>query len=509
MLEHVALGQARFMTPGVAPDPRGVILGRYALLVFPTLEGVVSWLRLYSAEASLDELLTGLSIHRVVTPLMSRGMVVQIPASSSYTIDRAARCARLIGGTTYTGTSKHYVKYRDDRSPYGYDLVEVSALPQGADYMLHGLDFTQTYAREGELSFAQLLFRLSLRRVPGGARLGSDEKSEVLLTVQRGLGEGVIRYLWRNRVAAEVGLLEPKAKSSLGELGRDPSYLVMRVRNIPERILALFLATPGIDVFRPAGPGVAVELGFAHVIDLSSCASVFSDDSFFLFWGQQDRVDQLPGPLELANIENLTGIEIELEEPKTRNSLDLSAHDSVGVGVRLAPSLQSPRNVIASLVPLAQADLVKRLIYFLPPTSLRGHRVAVTDRGILLMGSDDLDVVPLGQLLSELAPGLLVPLGMDLVPRVAPEVLGRTLGHGAGVLTVFPHDEVPFQISDAALQPLERRALAKIEVARATARDTSVAEADAPMVVNDPIGRFSLWGFPSLPTTKALPPKGG
>ena len=55
-LEHVAHGQARFMTPGVAPDPRGIVLGRYLLLVFPTLEGVVSWLRLYSHESSLDEL---------------------------------------------------------------------------------------------------------------------------------------------------------------------------------------------------------------------------------------------------------------------------------------------------------------------------------------------------------------------------------------------------------------------------------------------------------------------
>src|SRR4029079_2719166 len=42
MLEHGALGQSRFMTPGVAPDPRGILLGRYGLMVFPTLEGVVS-----------------------------------------------------------------------------------------------------------------------------------------------------------------------------------------------------------------------------------------------------------------------------------------------------------------------------------------------------------------------------------------------------------------------------------------------------------------------------------
>jgi hypothetical protein len=29
VLEHVAQGQTRFFTPGVAPDPRGILLGRY------------------------------------------------------------------------------------------------------------------------------------------------------------------------------------------------------------------------------------------------------------------------------------------------------------------------------------------------------------------------------------------------------------------------------------------------------------------------------------------------
>src|SRR5262245_11349286 len=120
-LEHVAQGQTRFLTPGVAPDPRGVLLGRYCLLTFPTLEGVVSWFRLYSSEASLDELLAGLEITRVRTPLQSREMVIRVPAVSSYACDRAARLTRLVGGSVYTGTTKHFVKYRDDRSPYGYD----------------------------------------------------------------------------------------------------------------------------------------------------------------------------------------------------------------------------------------------------------------------------------------------------------------------------------------------------------------------------------------------------
>ena len=502
MLEHVALGQSRFMTPGVAPDPRGVLLGRYGLLSFATLEGVVSWLRIYSAESSLDELLAGMEIGQAVTPLASREMLVRIPATSSYTLDRAGRCAGLCGGTIYTGTSKYFVKYRDDSSPYGYDAVEIQALPRGADLMLLGEDFSQTYRKEGTLPFDRLLFRLSLRRVPGSDKLRPEERAELVLVVARGLGDGVIRYLWRNRVTAGVALVKPRGKSAFGG-ERDASYLLMRVQNLPERILDLFIATPGIDVFRQVTPQVAVQVGFTHLIDLASCASVFSEQGFYLFWGYShdsgrlDRVDILDGPVEVSGIENLTRIHLDVEKTPVQARLDSADADVVGVSIRLAPSLSPPRNVIASLVPLEHGPMLKRMVYFLPQSSLRSHRVVVTDRGILLLASEDLDVIPLGQILCELAPGLLVPLGMDLVPRVAPDVLGRALGHGAGLLTVFPHDGKPFQISEGTLQPLERRSLAKIEVERTQVMDMRIDPSSDPSVINEPVGRFALWGYPS------------
>src|SRR5256885_480001 len=144
-LEHVAQGQSRFMTPGVAPDPRGVLLGRFAVILFPTLEGVVSWLRMYSSEASIDELASGLAIQRVRTPLASRELVVRIPAVSSYTCDRAGRLAKLVGGSTFTGTAKHFVKYLDDRSPYGYDAVDVCPMPAGADFVPPGDYLSPSY----------------------------------------------------------------------------------------------------------------------------------------------------------------------------------------------------------------------------------------------------------------------------------------------------------------------------------------------------------------------------
>ncbi len=495
MLEQVSLGQSRFMTPGVGPDSRGVVLGRFGLIQFSTLEGVVSWLRLYSSEASLDELLTGLQILRVRTPLQSRELLLRIPATSSYVMDSAARCASLVGGSAFTGTGKHFVKYRDERSPYGYDAVDISSLPDGAQLMLHSDDFSQSYSKEGELSFEKLLFRLSLKREQMGERLDDELRKGLLLVVERGLGEGVIRYLWRNQVEAQVGMVRPQQQSAFDELGRSSEFLLLRVSHLPERIFELFEATPGIEVFRAVGSNVAVQLGYAHVVDLASCASVFDASRFYIFWGKGDRVDVVAGPLQLSAIEHLTHLDVDIESPDRRSNLKLEGPDPVSVSMRLAHTMKPPTKVMGTLVPPEQAAWVKRLVYLLPPSVLRGHRVAVTDRGILLVANTEIDVIPLGQLLVQLAPGLLIPAGMDLVPRVAPEVLAATLGHSAGVLTVFPNSGAPFQLKESSLVPLERRAIAKIDVEEVTAIDMSLPELGDPSVLNDPVGRFALWGF--------------
>lgn len=501
-LEHVAQGQTRFFTPGVAPDPRGILLGRFCLMTFPTLEGAVSWLRLYSAEASLDELMAGLTITKAKTALGSREIVIQIPAVSSYAADRSARLARLVGGAIYTGTAKHFVKYRDDRSPYGYDAVDIGAMPAQSDFMVHGDEFAQAYIKEGELPFQRLLFRLSIRKVPGADRLSPEDRGELYLMVAHGLADGIIRYLWRNRVEAQAGLFTPKSQSAFDEQRR--GYMMIRARALPERILQLFLGTPGIDVFRPAGASAAVAVGYEHPIDLASCQSVFPQDTFHVFW-PGDRVDVLPGPLALSDIGDLTRVDLEMDKPRDPAQLAGGAPDLIGVDLKLAASMGPPKRVVATLIPTEHASRLKRILFALPPVSLRGHRVAVTDRGVLVVGSEELDVIPLGQLLYELTPGLLVPLGMDIVPRVTPEVLARALGHSTGVVTVFTSDNRPFQVSESVFSTLERRSLAKLDVDAAETIDYTAAPSPEAKVVNDAVGRFALWGFPDAPDRKALP----
>jgi hypothetical protein len=473
-------------------------------MTFPTLEGGVSWLRLYSAEASLDELLSGLEITKARTALGSREIIIQIPAVSSYAADRAARLARLVGGSIYTGTATHFVKYRDDRSPFGYDAVDIGAMPAQTDFMVHGDEFAQGYVKEGDLPFSRLLFRLSIRKIPGGENLSPEDRADLFLAVAHGLADGIIRYLWRNRVEAQAGLMSPRATSAFDDHARDRGYMWIRARNLPERILALFLGTPGIDVFRPAGASAAVAVGYAHPIDLAACQSVFPPDTFHVFW-PGDRVDMLPGPLALSDIADLTRVDLELEKPRDPRAHTSAAVESIGVELRIAAAMGPPRRVVATLIPLAHASRLKRILFALPPVSLRGHRIAATERGLLVIGSENLDVIPLGQLLCELAPGLLVPLGMDIVPRVSPDVLARALGHTSGLVTVFTSDNQPFQVPEGQFATLERRSLAKLEVPAANVEDFSVPPSPETEVVNDAVGRFALWGFPDAPDRKLLP----
>jgi len=280
---------------------------------------------------------------------------------------------------------------------------------------------------------------------------------------------------------------------------------MIRVRSLPERTLQLFLGTPGIDVFRPAGATAAVAVGYEHPIDLASCSSVFPPDTFHVFW-PNDRVDVLPGPLALSDIADLTRVDLEMDRPKDPLQHGGKPPEPIGVKLKLAASMGPPRRVVATLIPLEHGPRLKRILFALPPVSLRGHRVAATDRGILVIGSENLDVIPLGQLLCELTPGLLVPLGMDVVPRVTPEVLARALGHSTGIVTVFTTEGRPFQVTEGAFATLERRSLAKMEVDKAETIDYAAeAPADAE-IVNDTVGRFALWGYPDAPDRKALPP---
>src|SRR5262249_2290869 len=121
MLEHVALNQTRFNIPGVAPDSRGVVMGKQGALLFASVDRLAGFFRLFCDDSSMDDPLPTLKLSQVRTLPGSREFLVLFHATSSYLLDRSARIAQLLGGLCFTGSGKHFVQYRDSASPLGYD----------------------------------------------------------------------------------------------------------------------------------------------------------------------------------------------------------------------------------------------------------------------------------------------------------------------------------------------------------------------------------------------------
>jgi hypothetical protein len=506
VLERVTLGQTRFSMPGVSTDARGIAVGKLGVLAFPGLDGAVRWLRLFADEDSLDDLLPSMKIVRALTALKSRAILVVVPAASSYVLDRAARLARLAGGQTFTGSSKHFARYRDERSPYGYDAADLGAgAAAGVEYVLHDDDGSHAYAREGELDAAGLILRLSLRPVPGGEKLDEEARAQLYLTVAAGLSRGLLRYLLRNGVRAEVASFDAEKRSVFAAPGEGEGALLVRVRAPSARVVASLRGVPGVTWFRPVNDNVAVEVGYAHPIALASAASIFSRERFYLFRGAADRLDVVKGPPTFSAAEHLAELRFSAEE--ARVATPAAPAPEMGVELRLTAATTAARRVVGTMVPWSDAARLKKLVYALPPVLLAGHRVAPTGRGLLILGSEGVDVVPLGTLLTEIAPRVLVPAGMDLTPRVPDEVLAAALDHQLGAardpggrVTVFPHDGPPFFVPERDLVPLERRVLARVPVPPAERVGDVYGQAPVEAggrIVNDAVGRFALWGFQS------------
>jgi hypothetical protein len=515
MLEHVTANQTRFVAPGLSPDPRGVALGRFCLVLLPSLDRVVGLLHGLSERSSLDDVLPQLRIVQVRTPLESSEFVVQIPTATSYDADAVSAISALMGGLTFTGSSKHFVKYRDGRSPLGYD---VDSLHSGAgDFILYAPDFTQAYRKDRELPFARLALGLSLVRERLD-RLGDGERA--LLRVVPGLWRAVLGYLHRNAVACEVAACErtprPAATGSPplgGATGADrvdpagpPERFYLMRCELPSRMEELFRRTPGVELHRLRTERASVELGFRHPIELDSCSSVFEEGRFYLFSGSRDRLDVVTGGPTFVSAGALVELGPEAGPPRLADSSIASSAgaDGFSIPLHLVSGVGQRRAAVASRIPREQAGWLKKLVFLLPPQVLSGTRVCITAEGIFLRSDTHLEHIPLGELFYAFAPQIYLPLGTELVPRVTPEVLVRHLGAGPGRILFFLEGQPPVLLAEEGFAPLGERALSSVALRRSEAEVPPSTEGTgprgagpgaSPTLRNQPVGIFPLWGF--------------
>jgi len=498
MLQRVVLGQARFNLPGLVPDARGVVVGRQLAARFAAIDRLVGFLRLLSAEQSIDDLQPGLRIVYARGGAGTREAIVLMPVASPGLADVVAHAARLAGGQTFTGTGKQFVQYRDARAPFGYDVAALSDV--AGDLVLHGAEQMVPYRIESELPLAKLLLRLSLVRAGRRDAGALFPEGPLYLTARRGLGPVLAGYLHRAAVAAPAGGGGLRAAAALCEgattsaFGAAESFWLFRVEGLPARMHGLVSRTPGIDVFVPMTDNVAVAAGYRHPIHLGSCRGSFPSDRLHLFSpGGVTEVAPLP---VLAAIEDV----VRVRAPEVRTAaVAPRARPELALALRLEPGGTSSGPIVAALVPWNRVTWLQRLCYALPTSALRNYKVAPLERGVLVRASEVLEGIPFGTLYELAAPDVLVPVGTRLVPAVSPALLVDKLGATGGATVVFPErGRPPFRVPAEALIPLELRvvgALTAPRAERAAERPRDEPISDPVEIENRPMGPMPLWGL--------------
>jgi len=466
VLERIALHQTRLHTPGLGLDAKGVALGAKGLVLLPSVERLVALLAAATRERSLEDMVPSLAIHVARSALGTREVVVELAAESSERMDRLADLSRPFGGFAFTGTSRHFVQYRDASAPFGYDAPEL--LATDAAFALYHRQFSQAYDVERTVPLRALLLRL-MPRPDGSTRLDAGPR---VVVAEHGLGPALVQYLVRSRVCGEVGVVEWPPESALDDA--PVRRWLLRVPDLPARMRPLLHATPGVTCFVPAGAGAAVEAGFRHPVELRACP-VFDAAGLVLFRGGARDPWVIDRPPVLAALDAFARVELRSADRVPAPAARAAAPEpaAVAVPLRVLPSNAPWRDVTAAWVPPGQIPLLRRLAYLLPHATVAQTRVAVTSHGAFLQTDAGVEAVPIGTFFVRVHPRVYVPAGHDVAPAVAPEALARAVAAPPSHVLFVGADARAVAIDESAFVPLESALL------EAPPWDDAVAEAIA------------------------------
>jgi hypothetical protein len=520
LLEPVAAGQTRFRMQGLSPDARGIAVGREALVVFESLDRLVAFLGAFSNEASLDDLLPSMTLERARREAGGTVLLMRCEASDGYALDRLARLAGATRSQLYAGSGSVFVRGRDARAPFGHDLaVPIATIlaESGVDtsrgsglaadeLLVVDSEFYSRLRASDRIDPVELIQRLALRRVPLPLQgLSSDPecgglREMALVLVAPGVADRVLAYLWRKEVPM-AGV-----RVALGDDRR--ASLLIRLRQPPPRVLDVLLPIPGVELLAPVSRRAAIEVGYVHPIQLAAASTCLPGDEMYLFRGRAGRVERIEGAPRFVDGRYLVASEVRLRErePEAVSMLEASR---LRVDLRLRASASIAREPRATLVDWSAIETLRRLVYLVPPSALAAARLVPLLEGLLVLGGSRIGrgdgrgisvgtLIPLGQRLVEVAPGVLVPDGHELWPRVRPQLIRELLRlEGEDQAVFLAADAPPIHIPASAMLPLDAAAIGTLDTTEPSLVEPEVPALTAGKLVNQRLGRFALWGFRS------------
>lgn len=524
MLEPVTLGQGRTNCPGLVADERGVVMGQHLALLFSDIARAVGFLRSYSREVTLDDVQATLRIHESQGEIGGREIVVTFAVAGSYAADRAAQAARMHRARVFTGGERHFVPYRDRRSPLGYDLSAVDDVVADATGMVLYSDVGSDKRTLGrEIALKNLILGLSPRRLTEAER--ATERHEVLVVrAEQGLAGQVARYLWQRQIPAKVRTGSTARQSMFKRGGREMQ--LFRTEGMPRHVAQLLHQTPGLTVYIPVLPNVFVAWGFRHPIALESCAAIFEEDEGILF-GAGKVAERIAISAHEVDIRDLIDMSIHgpegiLPPPALADGIRIEALD---VELRLARMPSTSAATQALLIPLDRLSWFTRLLYILPAATLRAYDAVIAEPYIIVINRRGVQAIPFGEPMTELYPQIFVPVGMQLLPRVDYDLLKEHLQiETEKNIYFFTETGVSHAVAQSAFKPLSRAMIATEraqEVVQELEGRTAVEEIGTSSVRHSAQSVFSLWrgvrsasddapptiGPPVRPKPKALPQK--
>jgi hypothetical protein len=484
MLERIAVHQTRLRVPGIGLDPRGVALGAKGLVLLPSIDRLIAFLAVYAEEQSLGTLIESLELSVVKSKLNTREIALSFEAGSSDRMDRVSEVSRITGGFTFTGTSRHFVQYRDAGAPFGYDAPEVAST--SAAFALYHNTFAQTYDLERSLVLKALLVRLMPHPDPSSV----PSLHQLWVLADAGLGPQLLAYFTRNNVNASVGIAEWPPESSFDD--QAVRRWLFQVNDLPPRMRALLSSTPGITTFAPVTAGAAVEVGFRHPIALEACP-VFDKEGLVLLRGRGQPPLEIARVPVLADVRTLGRAQIHEQEPRMGQG---SAAPALGAPVRLMPDLAPPGTVSAILVPTEELPLLRRLAYLASSDTIRSTRFALTEVGAFVLSDAGIEGMPLGAFFKKVHPAIYVPAGHRIVPPVPPDVLFQALGAPENRLVFFRTDGTAWAVPSNAFVPLENALVQGQRWAPLTGAELESAfDTELPTVWLEPLGFRPLKGI--------------